>query len=159
MEADARQVVLTRAERDKKTFEKDFSDISSNVTQFYNATSDGGRISKAVYGDYSNHDVSADGLNLDAIDKIQDKYKEYKENIEKTYYGEDKDDSLKALDEAYDAVFKKNVIDPVSSIIKNKKNLFQVDSEESVKSMTGGGYYIDFSEIKNPLEALGLAGK
>lgn len=98
---------------------KDFADFSMKIT----------------YGDYSNNDVSINDLNLDAIDKMEQTYQSYKDQIQANYKGAEADKYLSKLDDVYNSVFAEKIIKPIKEAYDDKLVFFKPDSEETVKSI------------------------
>lgn len=75
---------------------------------------------KITYGDYSSNDISVNNLNFEAIDKMEDLYRNYKEHIETTYEGDEKTKNLNMLDDTYNSIFAERIINPVRKAYEDK---------------------------------------
>lgn len=98
---------------------KDFADFSMKIT----------------YGNYNGNDVSVNDLNFAALDKMENVYQSYRQQIETAYSGDEQVKHFDRLDEAYNTVFEEKVINTVKSVFDDKLTFFQPDSEETVKSI------------------------
>lgn len=92
---------------------------------------------KITYGDYSGNDVSEKDLNFDALDQMENIYQSYKQQIETTYEGDEREKYLSKLDDVYNTVFAEKIIDPVKSAYEDKFTFFRPDNEDTTSTIEG----------------------
>lgn len=115
----------------EKEYTNAFSDAAKGFSDFS---------MKITYGDYNSNDISVKDMKFDAIDKMEDVYNSYKEQIQLNYEGDEKEKYLSKLDDVYNTVFAEKIIEPVKNAYDDKLTFFKPDSEESVKSIKAASY-------------------
>lgn len=96
-------------------YDTEFDSISKSFKESVNTSSIG--VSSGTGIDYKSLDYSV-------IDRMNEKYEELKSDIESNYTGEEQTDRLSELDRAYEAILKKNILNPVKSQVLSALTLY-----------------------------------
>lgn len=95
---------------------------------------------KITIGDYNHDDVSAEDIDLGVIDRMEDLYESYQEKIRSSYSGEEMEEHLKRLDDAYNGAFESKILDPLKRIYEDKADFFHPSDVEHMGSWTMEAY-------------------
>jgi hypothetical protein len=108
------------------TYRSAFSDAAAAFADFSG---------KITSGAYSQNDVSVSDLNFDALDQMQQLYKDYESSINASYTGSEREAYLNQLNQAYDQAFQSQILDPIKKAYDDKLYFYRPDSEETMSSI------------------------
>jgi hypothetical protein len=116
------------------TYRSAFSDAAATFADFSG---------KITSGAYSQNDVSVSDLNFDALDQMQQLYKDYESSINASYTGSEREAYLNQLNQAYDQAFQSQILDPIKKAYDDKLYFYRSDSEETMSSIRATSTSVD----------------